>query len=69
MWAQQRGEDGRGTWHVVRDTERVERRVGRGRVEVNGNVEVFEGGCQERVRKDGDEVLCAERAVVSAGMD
>ena len=34
-----------------------------------GNVEVLEGSCQERVRKDGDEVLCAERAVVSAGMD
>ena len=39
------------------------------RVEVDGNVEVFERGCQKRVRQDGDEVLCAERAVVSAGMD
>ena len=48
---------------------RVERRVRRGRVEIDGNVDVFEGGCQERVRQDGDEVLCVEKAVVTAGMD
>ena len=29
MWAQQR-EDGRGTWHVVKDTERIECRICRG---------------------------------------
>ena len=46
---------------VARDTELS--------VDVNGNVEMFERGCQERVRKDGVEVVCAERAVVSARMD
>ena len=31
-----------------------------------GMFEVFEGGRQKRVRQDGDEVLCAERAAVTA---
>ena len=51
-------EDGRGTWHVVRNMSAEFAGVG-------GNVEVFKGGCQKRVREDGDEVLCAERAAVT----
>ena len=58
-------EDVRETWHLVRDTQRIERRVRRERFEVDG-MSRFEGGRQKRVRQDGDEVLCAERAAVSA---
>ena len=36
---------------------------------INGNVEVLEGGCKKGVRQDGDEVLCAKRAVVAASVD
>ena len=61
MCAQQRGK-----WEV---DEKIECRICRERVEIDGNVEVFEGSCQKRVRQDGDEVLCAERAVATAGMD
>ena len=43
-------EDGRWTWHVVRNTERIQCRVRRGRVEIDGNIEVFKGGRQKRVR-------------------
>ena len=45
------------------------RRVRRGRVEVDGNVEVSDGGRHKRVRQDGDEVLCAERAAITARVD
>ena len=43
MRAQQRGKMGGGRGMSSRDTERIERRIRRGRVEVGGNVEVFEG--------------------------
>ena len=55
------GEKGRGTWHVVRDSERMSAEFAGGRVEIDGNV--------ERVRQDGEEVLCAERAAVTVRMD
>ena len=42
--------DGRGR-HVVRNTEKSLQ----GRIEVDGNVEVFEGGRRKRVRQDGDK--------------
>ena len=42
--------------------------LGRGRVEINGSVEVLEGGCKKGVRQDGDEVLGTKRAVVVASV-
>ena len=39
--------------------------VRKGRVEVGGNVEVFRGQHHKRVRQDGNEVLCAEKATIS----
>ena len=63
------GKDGRRMWHVVGNTERIESRIRKGRVEIDGNIEVFERGRHERVRQDWDEVLCAEGAAISARMD
>ena len=40
-----------------------------GRVEIDGNVDVLEGGCKKGVRQDGDEDLCAKKAVVVAIVD
>ena len=68
MWAQQRGKMG-GERGMSSGTQRELSELAGRRVEVDGNVEEIEGGCQKRVRQDGDKVLCAERAVVSAGMD
>ena len=45
---------------MLSGTQRIECRICRGRVEIDGTVQVFEGGCQKRVRQDGDKVLCAE---------
>ena len=56
----------RGTWHVVKDTEKIECRVRRRHAEVDGNIKVFQRNCQKRVRKDGDEVPFAERAAVTS---
>ena len=37
--------------------------------EIDVNVKVFKRGCQKGFRQDGHDVLCAERAVVSASVD
>ena len=58
---------GRWKWHVVRNTERIGHRIRKERVEVDRKVEVFEGSRHIRVRQDGVEVLCAERAAHADG--
>ena len=42
---------------------------GTGTWHVVRNTEVFFGGRHKRVRQDGDEVPCAEKAAISARMD
>ena len=36
-------------WYAIRDMESIESRIGRGRIEIDGNVEVLEEGCKKGV--------------------